>query len=180
MNIKILTLIILSVAISGCSAKAWKVGGVAAGSGLVGAGLGYTVVHHGRDREHQLTNTVISAAVLAAVGAGLTYWHLTSLEKQKIELAGKFSRSHYLETGVQGSASENDLVQIAISGKKSLSLDGNTRWVFPEFRKRKLPPQRGESEIISSHYSWEIARPGFFVSKEQYPSLFKEEELSHE
>lgn len=180
MSSKILTLIIFSILISGCSAKAWKVGRVAAGAGLVGAGVGYAVVHHGKDREHQLTNTIISASVFAALGAGLTYWHLTSLEKQKIELAGKFSRSHYLESDLQTGRSENDLVHVAISGKKSLSLDGNTRWVFPEFRKRTLPPQRGESEIISSHYSWEIARPGFFVSREQYPSLFKEEELSHE
>lgn len=179
MNFKCSIVVFVALALSGCSAKMWKVAGVSAASGLAGAGVGYAFIHHGREKEYRLTNTVISASIFAALGAGVAYWHLMSLEKQKIELAGKFSRSHYLETGIAKNL-DQDLVQIAISSKKSLSLDQQTRWVFPEFRKRMRPPERGESEIISSHYSWEIARPGFFVTREQYPSLFKEETLPND
>lgn len=163
----------------GCSSKTWKVAGVGAASGLVGAGVGHTFVHHGKGKEHQTTNTVITASIFGVLGAGIAYWHWTSLENQRVELAGQFSRSSYLEVDGRSSG-DRDLVQVAVSGKKSLSLDTSTRWVFPEFRKRTLPPQRGESEIISSHYTWEIARPGFFVSRDQYPSLFKEEEVKGE
>lgn len=173
-----ITIFVFVALLSGCSSKMWKMAGVGAASGFVGAGVGYAFVHHGKNREYRTVNTAVTASIFAAAGAGIAYWHWTSLDQQKIELAGQFSRSTYLETGLMDK--NRDDVQIAISGKKSLSLDLNTRWVFPEFTKRTLPPQRGESELISSHYAWEISRPGFFVTKDQYPTLFKEEENVNE
>ncbi len=170
--------IVLATSLTGCSTKMWKVAGVGLASGAAGAGVGYGFVHHGRNKENQTTNTIISASIFAVLGAGITYWHLTSLEEQRVELAGKFSRSEFLDRD-----SERPMGTISlpapIKGGRSLRLDDDTRWVFPEFQRRELPSQRGESELISSHHTWEIARPGFFVTKDQDISLFKEEE-SHE
>lgn len=160
---------------AGCSSKMWTVAGVGLASGALGAGVGYAFVHHGSHKEYQTTNTIITASLFAAIGAGVTYWHLTTLEDQRVELAGKFSRSTYLERDVQRASGGLTLPGI-VSGKRSIRLDDTTRWVFPEFQKRDLPPQRGETELISSHYSWEIARPGFFITREQDPSFFKDEE----
>ena len=171
---EILILITLGLSASGCSSKMWKVVGVGAATGAVGAGVGYAFVHHGKGKEYQTTNTIISASIFAAIGAGITYWHLTSLENQQVELAGRFSRSNYLERDANQFSGRASLLNPTI-GTKSLKLDDTTRWVFPEFQKRELPPQRGENELISSHYSWEVLRPGYFVSKDQDPSLFKEE-----
>ena len=169
------SLLSLAILCSGCSSKSWTVAGVGLASGAVGAGVGYAFVHHGRKKEHQTANTVITASIFAAIGAGISYWHMTALEDQKLELAGRFSRSVYLEKDTTRNLSNVSMGAI-VSGKRSIRLDEGTRWIFPEFQKRELPPQRGETELISSHYSWEIARPGFFITKEQDPNFFLEEE----
>ena len=74
----LIPLLILS-SLTGCSSKIWKVAGVGIVSGAVGAGVGYGFIHHGRKKENQTTNTIISGSILAVIGGGLAYWHLTSL-----------------------------------------------------------------------------------------------------
>jgi hypothetical protein len=143
--------------------------------GAVGAGVGYTVVHHGSQKQYQTQNTIISASIIAAVFGLATWYHLGALDEQKVDLAGKFSRATYLDRDTQETGPSRGLTAISL-GKQSVKLDEETRWVLPEFQKRLLPPQRGDNELISSHHSWEILRPGFFLSKEQDPQLFKDEE----
>ncbi len=174
MFIKAISCILIAFSLFGCSAKMRTIITASTIGGVVGAGLGYTVLHHGSKKEFQTQNTVIAASVLAATFGLATWYHLHSLEEQRIELAGRFSRATYLD---RDSTSQPSLGMKAISlGKNSIKLDNETRWVLPEFQQRILPPQRSENEIIAAHHTWEIARPGFFMTKDQDPDLFKDEE----
>jgi len=175
MKNSILIVCIAGIMLSGCSARMRTIVTASAIGGAVGAGVGYTVVHHGRQKQYQTQNTIISASVLAAVFGLATWYHLNVLDEQKVELAGKFSRATYLDKDSDDSPKASGLTAISL-GKQSVRLDDETRWVLPEFQKRLLPPQRGDNELIASHYSWEVIRPGFFLSKDQDPQLFKEEE----
>lgn len=172
---KIITICLLGFLATGCSAKMRTIVTASALGGAVGAGVGYTVVHHGSHKQYQAQNTIISASILAAAFGLATWYHLNALDEQKIDLAGKFSKSTYLDRDTAGDGATRGLTAISL-GKQSVRLDEETRWVLPEFQKRLLPPQRGENELISSHYSWEVVRQGFFLSKDQDPQLFKEEE----
>lgn len=175
MKSHLLSICLFAVFLSGCSAKMRTIVTATAIGGAVGAGVGYTVVHHGRNKEYQTQNTIISASVLAAVFGLATWYHLNALDDQKVELAGKFSRATYLDRDSEEPPKARGLTAISL-GKQSIKLDSDTRWVLPEFQKRLLPPQRGDNELISSHHSWEIVRQGFFLSKDQDPQLFKDEE----
>ena len=66
-----------------------------------------------------------------------------------------------------------------LSGKKgsqilSIDLDETTKWIAPDFRKRLLPAQQSDKKAVASNYLWEIARPGFFVTKDKSPHYFLE------
>lgn len=175
MKTKILHLCLIAFLLSGCSAKMRTILTATAVGGAVGAGLGYTVVHHGAKKQYQTQNTIVSAGVFAAVFGLATWYHLYALDEQKIELAGKFSRATYLDRDADQGARFEGLTAISL-GKQSIKLDDETRWVLPEFRKRLLPSERNENEVIAPHHSWEIARPGFFLMRDQDPELFKEED----
>jgi len=175
MKMSVLYILVASLMLMGCSARMKSILTATAVGGAVGAGLGYTVVHHGPHQRYQTQNTIISASVLAAAFGLATWYHFSELDEQKIELAGKFSRATYLDRDADRSENLKGITGITL-GKQSVKLDGDTRWVLPEFQKRLLPPQRGENELISSHHSWEVVRPGFFLTREQDPQLFKEEE----
>lgn len=165
--------ILLSILQTGCSAKHRTTALVGIGSAALGAGVGYAFVHHGKDKEYQTTNTIITSSIFGLIGAGITYWHLSSLEKQKLELASQFSQSKFLDDGDHDSLKSIRFDPVVIQNN-SVELDNLNRWVIPQFRKRELPAQRSETEIISPHYTWEIARPGFFINKNQDPEFFDE------
>lgn len=156
-----------------CSAKQRTAAIVGVGSAAVGAGIGHQFVHHGKGKEHQTTNTIITASILGLLGAGITYWHLSSLEKQKIELASQFSQSRFLDSSDRDHLKSIRLDPVAIQNN-SVELDESNRWVVPQFRKRQLPAQRSETEIVAPHYTWEISRPGFFINKSQDSEFFSD------
>ena len=171
---RILICVLLLVSQSACSARMRTIATASAIGMALGAGLGYTVLHHGAHKQYQVQNTIIGASVLGAGFGIATWYHLNALDEQKMELAGHFSRATYLDRDVdKNSGTPLTLINL---GKHSVKLDSDTRWVLPEFQKRLLPPERNENEIVASHHSWEIVRPGFFLTKDQDPSLFKEEE----
>lgn len=166
-------LILFSIIQTGCSAKHRTTALVGIGSAALGAGVGYAFVHHGKEKEYQTTNTIITSSIFGLVGAGITYWHLSSLEKQKLELASQFSQSRFLDDSDHSSLKSIRFDPVVIQNN-SVELDASNRWVLPQFRKRDLPAQRSETEIISPHYTWEIARPGFFINKKQDQEFFNE------
>ncbi len=155
----------------GCSAKQRTTALVGIGSAALGAGVGYAFVHHGKAKEHQTTNTIITSSIFGVIGAGITYWHLSSLENQKLELASQFSQSKFLDSENKDGLKSFPFNSLVIQ-KNSVELDEVNRWVLPQFRRRELPAQRSETEMIAPHYTWEIARPGFFINKKQDPELF--------
>ncbi len=162
-----MTIIILS----GCSThgKALITAGLL--GSVLGAGAGYAFIHHGEHREYEMQNTIISSAIFALAFAGATYYHYESLDSQKVELASRFSRNVFLEEDQQ-----KDLTPTKFQmGKYSLKLDEGTRWIFPQFRKERLKEERSDTDITLSHYRWQILRPGYFVTEDQVPTLFKEE-----
>lgn len=164
-------LVVLLISQTGCSAKLRTTALAGMGSAAAGAGLGYAFVHHGQGKEYQTTNTIISASIFGIVGAGITYWHLSSLERQKLKLASQFSQSRFLDANERDQLKSIHFDPVVIQNN-SVELDESNRWVLPQFRKRDLPAQRSETEIVAPHYTWEIARPGFFINKKQDPEMF--------
>ncbi len=158
-----------------CSAKSKKVLIASAIGGAAGAGLGYAVVHNGSRQQYRTQNTIISASILAAIFGLATWYHLSELDEQKIDLAGQFSRATYLDRGIKADGDHKNFSPILLQ-KESIRLDTETRWVLPEFQRRFLPPERSETELIVSHHAWEVIRPGFFVTRDQDPDLFKLED----
>lgn len=169
---KILVLTLMIAVLSSCSLKTTTIASMSALGGAMGAALGYEAIHRGAHNEYQTQNTIISASVGAAIFGLATWYHLKSLDDQKIELAGKFSRATYLDRDSNPRDPLEGLTAITL-GKQSIKLDKETRWVLPEFQKRFLPPERSESELIAPNHSWEIVRPGFFLTRDQDPHLFK-------
>lgn len=157
----------------GCSAKHRTTALVGIGSAALGAGVGYAFVHHGKNKEYQTTNTVVTSSIFGLIGAGVAYWHLSTLEKQKLELASQLSQSRFLDNSDRDQLKSIRFDPVVIQNN-SVELDDSNRWVLPQFRKRDLPAQRTETEIVSPHYTWEIARPGFFINKKQDGDLFNE------
>jgi len=169
---KNIQLIVLLLSLSACSTR-MKYTSVVAGAGaVVGAGVGYSVVHHGKDKKYQTTNTIATSAIFAVLAGGLTYWHLRSLDQQKIEIAGEFSRATLLDEDSRNTLRLFD-AEVSVDDQ-SVKLDSITRWVLPVFRKREVRAKRAEDSFVSSHHRWEVLKPGFFVSHSQAPELFKE------
>ena len=174
---------ISSTLLMGCAThtKEMLIGGIVGSA--VGAGVGYTVVHHGNDKQYEVRNTIITSAVFGLVTMGLMAYHYNALDEQKIELTSKLTRPALLENvvgngePVTSSLLQNEVVvgQEAI-GRSSLKLDDQTRWIYPTFRKRDLKPEATGNELLSSRYIWEIVKPGFFITREQRPDQFTSEE----
>lgn len=175
------------ILLSGCAGHQRQVFTAGAIGAAAGAGLGYTVVHHGKNREYVVPNTIITSAVIALTAAALTSYHYRSLDAQRVEITSRFGRSRLLETqdrdiddGLWQQRNHRDAFTPSGSavGEKSIRLDENTRWVFPTFRKRHIRPEATEEQFLSSRYSWEIVRPGYFVTRDEDPRFFKHEESS--
>ena len=173
----ILKLIVIVMLTASCSthSKPILLGGIVGAT--VGAGLGYTVVHHGKNREYIVPNTIVTSAAFALVTMGVLAYHYRELDQQKIEITSKMSRS-WLMNNPQGSREFLNFPEGNFSprtsdiGGQSLRLDDQTRWGYPTFRKRELRPEVSSDELVSERHVWEILRPGFFVSRELNPAYF--------
>jgi hypothetical protein len=157
---------------------------MAAGA-VAGAIIGHEFVHHGQYKQYETRNTVITSAIFALATGGVLAWHYQEMEQQTVEISGRYARYRLCnpdemnpdlarKLGVGGEENPYPLQANQI-GKLSISLDDNTKWAYPVFRKRFLPPERGENQVISTRYIWEILKPGNFVTRSQNPAYFLEE-----
>lgn len=160
--------------------------GMAAGA-ATGAIVGHEFVHHGAHKQFQTQNTIITSVLFALITGGVMAWHYEALQNQAVEISGRYARYRLcnpdeLPPGVAkelGAASAGEpahQLQADQIGKFAIALDDNTKWTYPIFRKRYLQPERGESEVVSSRYIWEILKPGSFVTRSQDPQFFVEPE----
>jgi hypothetical protein len=170
-NIRTKLILALALCLSsfhvGCASRTKEVLTAGILGAAVGAGLGYAVVHHGRGRRYVVPNTIITSSLTSLAFAGLTAYHYRALDRQKISFTSRMGRTVLLESDLKELSSPTDNSQIFNPdmkhfGAESVSLDENTRWVLPTFRKRHLQPEAGSEEFLSSRYTWEIVRPGFF------------------
>ena len=156
--------------------------------GLTGAAAGNQLLDHGAQNERQSQNTIVSSAVFALVTGGVIYWHYQAIEAAKVEISSRYARyrlcdpeemgpelAKQLSLQPSGSSISYQLSESQI-GKLSISLDDNTKWVYPAFRKRYLMPELSETQVVSKRYIWEIIKPGSFVTRSQNPLYFSEVE----
>lgn len=173
----------LLASLTGCATGQTKkiVVGMLAGA-VVGAVVGHEFVHHGRNREYKTRNTFITSAAFAFAVGGALWWHYDQMQGQMVEASGKYARYRLCnpdenpELAKQLGYRDADAYPTRIEqiGKHAISLDDNTKWTFPVFRKRFLHPERGENSLLSSRYIWEIMKPGSFVTRTQNPEFFFE------
>ncbi|MDB5038598.1 MAG: hypothetical protein JWQ35_2126 [Bacteriovoracaceae bacterium] len=174
-------IIFMMLGLTGCATHTREIVIGALVGSAVGAGLGYTVVHSGDHRQYVIPNTITTSVLFGLATAGVLAWHYHSLDEQKVEITSKFSRNWMIEqeqarklSGPSESTIFSDEVYPTAStiGKYSLRLDENTRWIYPTFRKRYLPPENSGTQLLSARYTWEILKPGTFITREQDPSYF--------
>ncbi len=158
--------------------------GMVAGS-AVGAAVGNMYVHHGRYKQYETRNTIITSVIFAMATGAILNWHYLQLQKNEVEISSRYSRyrlcnpDEMIPNLSERMGANEDLqnimqMQPGQIGKQALTLDDNTKWVFPVFRKRFLPPEQGENSIVSTRYIWEIMKPGTFVTRSQAPQYFFE------
>lgn len=174
------TLVSLSLSLQACSSHKREIFISGIVGAAAGAGLGYGVVHHGKDRKYEVQNTIITSAVVGLLTMGVMSWHYSSLDQQKVDIMSGLTREW-----VKNPENQNTVMQLgnpslttaspSMIGTESLKLDDNTRWVFPTFRERDLRPEIDSDQITSSRKMWEIVRPGFFVNREVQPWYFDSE-----
>jgi hypothetical protein len=150
-------------------------------SGLVGAaagaGIGYGVVHHGKNNQYEVQNTIITSSVIALLTMGAFSLHYYLMDDQKVQIM-----SNLTSEWIKNPENQNKVMQLgdphlttptqAMVGGTSIKLDEDTRWAFPTFRRRDLQPELGADQITSARYTWEIVRPGFFVNRQTQPWYF--------
>lgn len=179
------TIIVASLSLQGCSSHKTEifVGGLVGAA--AGAGLGYGVVHHGRDRQYEVQNTLITSGVFAVGVMGVLALHYYMLEQQKVEIMSKLTTKW-----IDNPDNQNKLMRLGQNDKLAsdeirvpdeslldyaMELDSQTRWVYPTFRKRELRPETSTDQSLSARYTWEIVRPGFFVNRETQPYYFEKD-----
>jgi hypothetical protein len=179
----LLIILLFSFCLNGCATHSKQILISGLVGGVVGAGVGYSVIHHGAHRQYVVPNTIIASSLVALGTMGVMAWHYSTLDQQKIDITSNMSRS-WLMRNPQGA---KDLLQESGTdfiprpeevGQLSLKLDEETRWIYPTFRKRNLKPESSNQELLSSRYVWEILKPGFFVTRETNPYYFTDEATS--
>lgn len=168
--------------LAGCSThnKEVLIGGVVGSA--VGAGAGHAFVHHGRGKQYQTRNTIITSVVFGVLTAGALALHYRALKQKELEVSGQFSRYKLCKEGSETTFREDPQEQVESlkfidsSSERilSLKLDESTRWVTPKFRKRELPSTQSKDEAVAAHYRWEIVQPGYFVTRDRSPGFFLE------
>lgn len=157
-------------------------------AGAVGAAVGNQFVHHGEHGQFRTQNTVITSIIFALVTGGFLAWHYQQIAETQVEISGRYSRyrlcnpdemtpelAKQLQLGGEEKGATYSILPNQI-GKNAISLDDNTKWAYPSFRKRYLQPERGELQVLSTRYIWEIMKPGSFVTRTQNPEYFFEGE----
>lgn len=150
---------------------------------VLGAGIGYQFVHHGERRQFEVQNTIITSALFSMVAGGILAWHYREVEKAQVELSGRYARYRLCganelpealvkQMNPDGGESGGEVLRPEQIGDHAIALDDSTKWAFPTFRKRDLPPEKGDDQVLSDRYIWEILRPGRFVTRSQNPSYF--------
>lgn len=174
-----------TIGLTGCAHGHNKdiIWGMVAGA-AAGALIGNQFVHHGEFNQYRSQNTAASAAVFAVGTGAVLNWHYNALQEREVEISGRYARTRLcdpeqldpiLVKQLSGSSeSQAAPLQKEQVGKLSISLDDETRWAYPSFQKRFLQPERGETQVVSSRYIWEIIRPGRFVTRSQNPEYFVE------
>lgn len=157
--------------------------GMVAGA-AVGALAGNQFVHHGQYNQYRSQDTAITAAVFALGTGAVLNWHYDSLQEREVEISGRFARTRLCEPSeldqnlVKQLSGSNEGQAVTLQkeqiGKFAISLDDETKWALPSFQKRFLQPDRGETQVLSSRYIWEVIRPGRFVTRSQNPDFFVE------
>lgn len=182
--------LVLSTQLTSCASRYQMIGAGMLGGAVTGAGAGYLFVHHGENKQYEVRNTIITSAIFALLTGGIMALHYRSLEQQRIDISGEYARyrlcdpeqgeSSILRQGDRSTSFTYSLTKDMIK-KESLDLDETTKWVFPVFRKRYLPPDQGPDSVTSSRFMWEVIKPGHFVTKERNPEFFLEiQELNNE
>lgn len=183
--------LVLTLSLGGCATGQTRkiVIGMAAGA-VAGAIIGHEFVHHGKYKQYETRNTIITSVVFALGTGAVMNWHYEAMEEQMVEVSGRYARYRLcdpsqlnpeLSQRLNTSGGEKPYpLEPGQLGKHAISLDDSTKWVYPTFRKRFLPPDRGENQVVSSRYIWEILRPGSFVTRSQNPDYFYEGESKHE
>lgn len=171
--------------LSGCATGHNKeiLWGMLAGA-AVGAVAGHEFVHHGQYNQYRSENTAITAAVFALGTGAVMNWHYEGLQDREVEISGRFARTRLCDPSeldqnlVKQLSGTNEAQAVTLQkeqiGKFSVSLDDETKWALPSFQKRFLQPERGETQVMSSRYIWEVIRPGRFVTRSQNPDFFVE------
>lgn len=173
------------IGLSGCATGQTKkilwgmVGGAA-----VGAVVGSQFVHHGEYRQYKSENTALTSVIFALGTGAVLNWHYNALQEREVEISGLYARTRLCDPQqldpqlVQQLSGSNNTQAIPLQkeqiGKFAIGLDDDTKWAYPSFQKRYLQPDRGENQVISSRYIWEIVRPGQFVTRSQNPEYFVE------
>ncbi len=158
-------------------------GGLLAGA-TVGAVAGSTLTGSGASSEQKTRNTIISSIVFSLIGGGAMAWHHRQIENAKLEVSGRYARyrlcdpeelqPEFMRQMQMGQQNEGTIYRLDENqvGKLAITLDDSTKWVYPNFRKRYLMPERGETRVLSERYIWEIVKPGSFVTRSQNPEYF--------
>lgn len=157
--------------------------GMVAGA-AVGAIVGNQFVHHGKYNQYKSENTAATAAVFAVGTGAALNWHYNEMQEREVEISGRFARTRLCDPQqldpeiVKQLSGSGDTKAVPIQkeqvGKLAISLDDETKWAYPSFQQRYLQPERGETQVMSSRYIWEITRPGRFVTRLQNPEYFVE------
>lgn len=171
-------ILLISIVSSACSTRTRTIAAAGIVGGAVGSAVGYTFVHHGREKQYQTRNTIISGIVVSLLTMGLLSWHYRELQNREVEISGRYSRYRLCES------SENPILERSFDsncssysepqsiGKHSVLLDENTRWVLPLFRRKLQPARSFEEKAIESYFVWEVVKPGYFVKRDRYPEYF--------
>lgn len=182
-------LIVIAIFQSGCATGyGSKIATSMVAGAAVGALVGNTLSSGDSNHNDQTKNTIIGSVLFALIAGGAMSWHYQQLEETKVEISGRYARyrlcdpenfqSDLARQLEMGNKPEGMIYQIDKSqvGNLAISLDDNTKWVYPNFRKRYLLPERDENQVISERYIWEIIKPGSFVTRSQNPEYFYEKE----
>lgn len=176
-----LSLVILTLNLICCATPNKNIALSGVIGGVVGAVAGHELT---RNKEHRDRNTVVTSLAFGLAAAGAMAWHYREMEQQLVEISGRYSRYRLCDVSDSGAplapvsesqCTREEVYQIPTSqvSRTAISLDDETKWVFPTFRKRLLGPEKGTDHVISRRYIWEVIRPGTFVTKDQNPELFE-------
>ena len=170
-------LAVLTLTAAGCATgHGRQIGWGMVGGAAVGALAGNQLIKHGNNSRQATQDTAVTAVIAALATGAVLNWHYQALQDKEVELSGRYARARICAGGLGGACEDAPVVTPAApaDGRSALNLDDGTKWAIPGFRKRMLPPEPSETQVLSTRYIWEIIRPGRFVTRTQNPEYFVE------